>query len=267
MSATIKLSSPATKEFWEIPVLFEDDHLLALAKPAGLATSSDRTDLNRPSLMKLLHAGIAEGKPWAQQRHLTYLSNAHRLDAETSGVLVLAKSKPVLIALANLFGEEKPLQKYVVLAHGTPLEARFEVGGKVAPHPVTAGKWHVDSKRGKKAKTLFTPLEKFANCTLLRCEPATARPHQIRVHLQNVGWPVVGDELYGGQPLLLSRLKPHFRLKPGKTERPLLATATVHAEELSLPHPVTGAPLTITAPWPKDLTVAVKYLRLYAVAG
>ena len=264
MSAAIKLSAPATKEFWEIPVLFEDEHLLALDKPAGLLTSPDRNNPERPSLMQLLHAGIAAGKPWAQSRSLTYLANAHRLDFEASGVLLLAKNKPALIALANLFGAETPLQKYVALAHGTPLEERFEIGAKVAPHPVTPGKHHVDARRGKKSKTVFTIQERFANCTLLRCEPATSRPHQIRVHLQNVGWPVVGDELYGGQPLLLSRLKPHFRLKPKKVERPLLATAMVHAEELSLPHPVTGQVLTLAAPWPKDLTVAVKYLRLYA---
>jgi RluA family pseudouridine synthase len=263
MSAAIKLSAPATKEFWEIPVLFEDEHLLALDKPAGLLVSPDRNNPDRPSLMQLLHAGIAAGKPWAQSRNLTYLANAHRLDCETSGVLLLAKNKPALIALANLFGSEKPLQKYVVLAHGTPLEDRFEIGAKVAPHPVRPGKHHVDARRGKKSKTVFTALERFAHCTLLRCEPATARPHQIRVHLQNAGWPVVGDELYGGQPLLLSRLKPHFRLKPGKFERPLLASAMVHAEELNLPHPVTGELLTVAAPWPKDLTVAVKYLRLY----
>ena len=72
--STIKLSSPATREFWEIPVLFEDEHLLALDKPAGLLTSPDRYDPQRPNLMKLLHAGIAAGKPWARERNLTYLS-------------------------------------------------------------------------------------------------------------------------------------------------------------------------------------------------
>src|ERR1041384_377942 len=83
--SVIKLSSPATREFWEIPVLFEDAHLLALDKPAGLLTSPDRYDPERPNLMGLLHAGIAAGKPWAVERGLNYLSNAHRLDFETSG--------------------------------------------------------------------------------------------------------------------------------------------------------------------------------------
>ena len=93
----------------------------------------------------------------------------------------------------------------------------------------------------------------------------TGRPHQIRVHLQNSGLRIVGDALYGGAPLLLSRLKQDYRLKPGRMERPLLARVTLHAEQLVLPHPVTGETVTITSPWPKDLRVAVKYLREFAV--
>src|SRR5580700_1759739 len=118
MSTPIKLSSPATREFWEIPVLFEDDHLLALDKPSRLLTSPDRYDPDRPNLMKLLHAAVEQGKPWAAQRGLTYLMNAHRLDFETSGVILLAKTKPDLVALANLFGTEKPAKVYTALVHG-----------------------------------------------------------------------------------------------------------------------------------------------------
>jgi 23S rRNA-/tRNA-specific pseudouridylate synthase len=74
----------------------------------------------------------------------------------------------------------------------------------------------------------------------------------------------VGDEVYGGKPLWLSRLKKDYRLKPGREERPLLARVALHAEELSLPHPVTGETVTIKSEWPKDLKVALKYLRLHA---
>ena len=77
---------------------------MALDKPAGLLVSPDRYDAQRPNLMKLLHGGIERGVPWARERGLTYLMNAHRLDFETSGVILLARSKPVLVALANLFG-------------------------------------------------------------------------------------------------------------------------------------------------------------------
>jgi RluA family pseudouridine synthase len=267
MSAVIKLSSRATREFWEIPVLFEDDHLLALDKPAGLPTSPDRYDPQRPHLLKLLHAAIADGKPWARERHLDFLGAAHRLDCETSGVILLAKNKPALIALADLFGSEKPLKIYVALVRGTPAEDKFEVDARLATHPANPGLMCVDPANGKKAKTEFETLEKFSGWTLLRCLPLPGRTHQIRVHLRHADLPVVGDELYGGKPLWLSRLKRDFRLKPGHEERPLISRVALHAEELTLPHPVTGETLTITAPWPKDLRVAVKYLRQFAVAG
>ena len=266
MSAPIKLSSPATNEFWEIEVAFEDEHLLAINKPPCLLTSPDRYDPNRPNLMKLLHRGIAEGKPWAAERKLTYLANAHRLDFETSGVILLAKSKPVLVHLADLFGTDKPVKIYVALLPGTPPQPKWEVDASLAPHPTKLGMMRVDPKNGKKSRTAFEVREQFRGYSLVQCRPFTGRTHQIRVHLKHWGLPICGDELYGGGPLLLSRLKSEYRLKPGKTERPLISTVALHAESLTLPHPVTGAEVTMTAPWPKDFAVAVKNLRRHAPA-
>jgi 23S rRNA pseudouridine1911/1915/1917 synthase len=261
VSSAIKLSSPATREFWEIPVVFEDAHLLVLDKPAGLPTAPDRADLARPSLMRLLHDAIAAGKPWAAERGLTYLHPAHRLDAETSGVLLLAKSKPVLVALANQFGTDQPQAKFVALARGAPRAEQFEVDAKIAPDPLMSGLMRVDSRQGKQAKTLVSVVEAFRDYVWLSCRPVTNRTHQIRVHLRHTGLPIVGDTLYGGKPLLLSRLKRDYRLKPGRTERPLLERVALHAEELALVHPITGENLTLAAPLPKDLRVALKYLR------
>jgi RluA family pseudouridine synthase len=261
---SIKLSSPLTREFWEIPVLFEDEHLLALDKPAWLLTSPDRYDPQRPHLLKLLHGAIAQNKPWTRPRGLTYLMNTHRLDLETSGVLLLAKNKPALIALASLFAVDKPLKTYLALVHGTPLEREFESSASLAPHPVKTGLMRVDPKHGKRARTRFEVRENFRHHTLLRCASLSSRIHQVRAHLQHVGWPIVGDALYGGSPLLLSRLKSNYRLKPKRAERPLIGRVALHAEQLSFLHPVSGDEITITAPWPKDLLVAVKYLRRYA---
>ena len=163
---TIKLSSPATREFWEIPVLFEDEHLLALDKPAGLLaapeadarTEAVAADVERPNLMKLLHAGIAAGKPWARERALNYLNSEHRLDGDTSGVLLLSKNKPAHVALADSFGCDQPQRKYVALVRGTLLEASFEVNARLAPHPVRPGVMRVDKDNGKAAKTKITLL-------------------------------------------------------------------------------------------------------------
>jgi RluA family pseudouridine synthase len=267
VNAAIKLSSPVTREFWEIPILFEDEHLLALDKPAGLLTSPNSGEIDgRPNLMKLLHAAIAEKKPWARERNLDYLNNAHSLDAETSGVILLAKDKSVLVALANLFSSEKVRIKYLTLVRGEPLENQFEVDAKIAPHPVKLDLMRVDSKEGKQSKTKFEVLENFPRFgyALLKCEPLTERTHQVRVHASHVGLKIVGDELYGGKPLWLSRLKSDYRLKEGKTERPLISRVALHAEELQLPHPVTNETVTLKSEWPKDLKVAVKYLRQFS---
>lgn len=267
MSATIKVSSPATREFWEIPVLFEDEHLLALDKPAGLLVPADPDAPERPSLMKLLHAGIADGKPWATGRNLTYLNQSHRLDTEASGVLLLAKNKPAFMALADLFSAEKPTRKHIALAWGHPPEAAFEVDAKLSQHPLKPGLMCVDPRTGKKSRTTFEVLEQFSDWCLLGCWPATDRVHQIRIHLKHASFPLVADEVYGGKKLWLSRLKRDYRLKPGREERPLLGRAALHAEELSLPHPVTHEPLTIKSESPKDFRVALKYLRLYATGA
>ena len=265
MSAAIKLSSPATKEFWEIPVLFEDEHLLALDKPSGLLTSPDRFDPKRPNLMRLLHQGIEQGKPWAAARKLAYLANAHRLDSETSGVLLLAKSKPVLVALANSFGARQPAKTYCAIVTGTPYEDKFTVDVPIAPHPLHPGLMRVDPKLGKNATTEFEVAEKFQGYALFKCRPSTDRPHQIRVHLSRAGFPIASDALYGGRSVMLSALKRgDYRLKPGQEERPLLTRVALHAADLTLCHPVTGAEVKIEAPLPREFQVALKYLRRYA---
>lgn len=269
MIPPIKLSSPATGEFWEIPILYEDDHLLVLDKPAGLLAAPDRYDTSHEEvkpldLTQLLHAGIAAGRSWAVARGWAYLASVHWLDRDTSGAMLLAKTKPALVALADQFGADKPIQHQLALVQGSPVAERFEVNAKLGAHPLQPGKWQVDPRNGKKSATRFEVLERFHGYALIRCLPLTGRPHQIRVHLQNSGLRVVGDELYGGRALLLSQLKKDYRLKPGRVERPLLASPAVHSEQLELAHPVGGGALVVNAPWPKDLRVAVKYLRLYA---
>jgi len=264
MDPVIKVSSPETGGFWEIPVLYEDDSLLALDKPSKLFTSPDGDNPTLPNLMKLLHDGIAQGKPWAQKRALEYLMNAHRLDFEVSGVILLVKNKAALIKVANVFGAEQESRKYVALSRGAPITDEFLVDAKLGPNPARPSHTRVDREHGKAARTKFQVLERFSGWTFLQCEPLTNRSDQIQAHLQHVALPLVGASSYGGRPLLLSSLKPNYRLKPGHTERPLISRAALHAQQLILPHPETNETLTLTAPLPKDLTVALKYLRIFA---
>lgn len=261
--APIKLSSPATREFWELEILFEDDHLLAIQKPSRLLTSPDRYDPERPNLMRLLHDGIRKGAPWARERALTYLANVHRLDFETSGVLLLAKTRPALVDLASQFGSEKPAKSYLALVSGNPPNDTFSVDLKLAPDLRNPGRmmW---SRHGKKSLTHFEVLERFGGTTALRARPVTGRTHQIRVHLKSAGLPIHGDAVYGGKPLFLSRLKPAYRLKADQEERPLTPGLALHAQSLTITHPVTRLPISIECEPPRDLRVALKYLRRYA---
>src|SRR5436190_592120 len=264
--AVIKLSAPETREFWPIQVLWEDARLLALDKPSGLLTSPDRYDPRRPNLITLLHRGIARGAAWARERQLGYLANANRLDFEASGVVLLAKDKPALIALAKQFGVEQANKTYVALARGDPPQDAFAINAKLAGDAARLGLMRVDPREGRKATTLLEVTERFSGYTLLKCRPITDRAHQIRAHLRHSRMPIVGDTQYGGPLLLLSELKTDYRFKPNVAERPLIDCIALHLEELTFEHPLTGAAQTIAAPWPKDLMVALKYLRRYAVA-
>ena len=127
-------------------------------------------------------------------------------------------------------------------------------------------KHRVDQRGGKHSKTKIAIRERFAGYTLVEALAFTHRPHQVRAHLRHIGLPVAGDAAYGGKSLLLSQLKPEYRLKPNRTERPLLSQPALMAEKLSFTHPITGRPITVVAAMPRLLTVALKYLRRYARA-
>ncbi len=263
MTGIIKLSAPELHGFWEIEVLYEDAELLALDKPAGLLLVPDPNEPEAPALMPLLHRGIADGKPWATTRGLGFLSNVHVIDREASGVLLLARSKSILGTISNLIGSEQPVHTCLALVRGEPPEDEFEINAPIGQDAVRPGLLRVDTRHGKRSRTLVRVAKRFAGFTLVRCQPLTGRPHQIRVHLRYARFPVAGDLVYGGRPFLLSQLKPVYRLKPGKVEKPLLDSAAVHSESIEIPHPNTGVALQIKAPLPKHLSVALKYLERY----
>lgn len=271
------LLSPGTS--LEVHVLYEDDALLALDKPSGLMITPDTYDKEKPNLMSVIRRALDTGAAWVRERGLTTLAPVHRLDADTSGVLLLAKTREALRALAAQFNDRTVGNSYVALVEGEPEQHEFVIEMKLGPHP--ARPWQQTERRhdGKRTLTQFRVLEKFQmpymrnvpvtmpDCAFVQCEPQTGRTHQIRVHLRYAGHPILGDKLYGKGDksfLLLSQLKPGYKQHANKPERPLLGRLALHAERLLVKHPATGQPLELIAPVPKDFEVALKYLRKYA---
>ncbi|MCC7517961.1 MAG: RluA family pseudouridine synthase [Verrucomicrobiae bacterium] len=235
------------------PVLFEDEHLLAFDKPSGLLSAPDRWDKEATHLVAL-----------AQVRYGPEAFNVHRLDRETTGVILFAKAREPLTRAARLFAEGKVRKRYLALVRGRLPRDEMTVDRPIASDPSRPGRMRLSLRYGRPAATELRALEKWRSGSLIEAFPKTGRTHQVRLHLASVGCPLLADPLYAdGQPLLLSKLKSGYKFKKDAEERPLLARAALHAESLELPHPVTGEPLTIRAPLPKDFEIALKYLRRF----
>lgn len=253
------------------PIIHEDEDLVAFDKPSGLPVAPDRWEKSRDNLMALVHARLG--------RHV---ANVHRLDADASGILLCAKSKPVLDSLSGQFQAKTVGKTYLAFAVVLPIEKAMKVvaplrsgeGGlppaftvdlALGPDEAHPGRMRIFRKRGGRAGvTEFRVLESFGRFVWLECRPLTGRTQQIRVHLAAIGAPVLGDAFYGDpeDQLLLSGLK--RRYKGRSEERPLIARLALHASELTFLHPATRAPMTLRAPMPNEFSVALKYLRKYA---
>lgn len=223
----------------------------------------DRWDPSRANLVTLLARALTTPGSWAQKLGLTYLANLHRLDRNTSGVMLFACRKEILVRMVREFNDRHVQKTYLAIVHGAPRKNEFTIDLAIAPHPHLPGLVVIDARNGKPASTTCKVLELFHHHALLEVVPLTGRQHQIRIHLQAAGHSLVADNQYGdGRPLLLSTLKRGYKMKP-EGEKPLLARPALHAASLAFIHPVTGQPVRIEAPLPKDMTVALKYLRTF----
>ena len=211
------------------------------------------------------------------------VANVHRLDADTSGLLLCAKTKPALDFLSGQFQSKTVQKKYHALAVILPTEQTMKVvtpvrapeGGLPSAFTVDLalgederqpGRMRVFRKRGgKPSLTEFRVLEQHGRFAFVECQPVTGRTHQIRVHLAAAGAPVLNDPFYGDPEikLLLSDLK--SRYKGRAEERPLIARLALHASELTIKHPETREPFVLQAPLPNEFEVALKYLRKFVV--
>ncbi|MEO0469745.1 MAG: RluA family pseudouridine synthase [Bacteroidota bacterium] len=228
-------------------ILHEDDAIVLVNKPGEMASLDDKSNRNLNHLAKQYHPD---------------LSLCHRLDKNTSGILLLAKGADHYRTIAMQFEKRQIRKTYLTLAAGVHHFTDHTID--LPLYVSTKKKVSVNKGEGKKATTIVDTIDNFRNFTLLQCQPISGRMHQIRVHLAAVGCPIVGDELYGGRDILLSEIKRKYKVSGRKMEeRPINHGYLLHAQKLSFQHPASGEQMTVEAEIPKNFAVSLKVLEKY----
>jgi 23S rRNA pseudouridine955/2504/2580 synthase/23S rRNA pseudouridine1911/1915/1917 synthase len=240
----------------KLEILLDTPDLVAVLKPAGLATIPGRGETT--SVLEQLAAQL--GLPCSGTAD-PRLRVVHRLDKDTSGVLLFAKHTAAQRHVSHQFQNNTVEKEYLAIIAGRPPADAGEVAEPLAPNPNNPKQMAV-SKHGRPALTAWKVEQRFRNHTLLRCFPKTGKTHQIRVHLKHAGMPLAVDPLYNPKapPLLLSSVKRDYRPTKGETvERPLIGRLTLHAEKLRFAD-LSGARAEIVATPPKDFRATVNQL-------
>jgi RluA family pseudouridine synthase len=186
-----------SRNITRIPILYEDRSVMAIDKPAGwllVPFSWQRTQRN---LQAAVTSSISAGHFWARSRNLKFLRHVHRLDGDTSGILLFAKSLGAVDTYSDLFETRQMEKTYMVVVHGVPKETKWTCTAKIESDPQQTGRMRVNNEEGKDCETSFRVLESNGQTSLVEAYPVTGRTHQIRVHLLESGYPVVGDDFYG----------------------------------------------------------------------
>jgi RluA family pseudouridine synthase len=183
-----------------IPILHEDRNVLAIDKPEGWMLAPVMWQNTSRNLAAALSSSLNAGDFWASSRGLKFIRFVHRLDADTSGVLLLVKAPGAMPAYTELFEDRKVEKVYLAVVQGVPEVEAWKCRLRLAPVPERAGRMQINNAQGKDAETLFRVVETRADRALVMCWPLTGRTHQIRLHLLAAGHPIIGDELYGQVP-------------------------------------------------------------------
>lgn len=226
-------------------ILFEDEYYIIINKPYGIPTLDDR-DQTIKGVLRLAK------EYWEDAQA------CHRLDKETSGILVLAKTPEAYRHLAMQFEAREVNKVYHAIVNGAA-----NLKETIVDLPILAmnnGTVKIDRAEGKEAQTIFNTEEVFKKHTLVRCEPVTGRMHQIRIHLSHLKHPIVADHQYGGEDIYLSQIKKKFNLKKETDEIPLIRRVALHSYSIGF-FQLNQEPLYIEAPYPKDMDALISQLR------
>ncbi len=230
-----------SKNRWTI--LHEDDSILVIDKPAGWSSIPDRFDESKQNILKSLQG----------YREEIYI--VHRLDRDTSGVMVVAKTQQAHKFLNEQFENRKVDKTYHAFVDGCPIEESFTIDAPIALSSTKQGQVFVH-KVGKESMTTFRLIERWKGFSLLECKPTTGRQHQIRIHLQHAGHALMIDDRYGTRSAFkISKIKNRkkFNIKKNTVERPLVSRQTLHAQSITFSHPESKKKITVECEYPKDL--------------
>lgn len=235
-----------SKVKFEQLILFEDENYIVINKPPFISSLDDRNSSENILLLS---------RTYSPDTHL-----CHRLDKETSGCLIIAKSEESYKHAAVQFQERKVTKKYHAFVEGIHDFKEFRV--EVPIYIRSGGDARIDIQNGKSATTIFNTLKAYRNQTLIEAFPVTGRLHQIRVHLAYVKAPIVGDIAYGGHPFFLSSIKANFNLGKWDVEQPLIKRFALHAKSIRF-NDKGGNEILVEAPYPKDFTALHNQLEKY----
>ncbi|MEO8853356.1 MAG: RluA family pseudouridine synthase [Ginsengibacter sp.] len=230
-------------------VIFENDDFLAINKEPGMLTIPDRHDDTQLSLYKSLN----------QQYGKIFI--VHRLDRDTSGLILFAKNETTHKYLSQLFEQRNIQKKYLGIVRGSMPEKTGSINEPIGEHPVKKGMMTI-SKKGKASLTNYEVLEDYGIYSLVQFEIQSGRTHQIRVHTKSIGHPIICDELYGdGKPILLSSFKKKYKLSQHDLEeRPIINRLALHSASLHFKD-IHQKDFLIEAPLPKDMKALLQQLK------
>ena len=235
----------------EIKIIFEDDDFIILDKPSGVTVNKAETTKNQFTVQDFLEEKFKDNQAWltADKDSDFYMRAGfvHRIDKETSGILLVAKNPKAFENLQAQFKDRRVEKTYVALSHGVIDTPEGEIAAPVGRLPWNRKRFGVLAD-GKEASTFYKVIRKFTKpFTLLELNPKTGRTHQIRVHLKYINHPIFGDELYAGR-------------KTARDDRKLLERVFLHAKTISFYHPVNGEKVQFESPLPQDLETLLKSL-------
>ncbi len=230
-------------------IVFDDDEILVINKAPGVLTIPDRF---KPELFNLYN--------WFEEKY-GEIFIVHRLDKETSGLLVFGKNEDAHKSLSQQFEGRSVTKIYKVLVEGVMMQEDGIIDNPIAKHPSKAGKMIV-SQKGKPSTTEYKVVERFKNYTLIDADIKTGRTHQIRVHFESIGFPLAVDKMYGrNDAFFLSKIKHKFNVGKGNEERPLMDRTSLHAASLEFNHPVTNDRIQFESQLPKDFSAVIRQLQ------